>query len=89
MQRRFVSCGVCFLYIVYIKNVSIVLGGGRANWWANEVEWGEVHRYRVSVGPLFGKFVGFVMTKDNILHLNFLYHNFMWCMLDIENYSGY
>jgi hypothetical protein len=56
---------------------------------ANEVEWGEAHRYRVSVGPLFGKFVGFVMTKDNILHLNFLYHDFMWCMLDIENYSGY
>ena len=44
---------------------------------ADKVEWGESYGYRVTVGPLFGKFVGFIITENIFVRTNFLDHDFM------------
>lgn len=50
------------------------VGIGGLVWYlvAYEVEWGESYGYRVTVDPLFGKFVGFIITKNIVVRTNFL-----------------
>ena len=64
------------LYISFnIKNVTIVLGGGRGIGGPRRyslAKWGEVQRHRVLISFLFGKFVSFIKTENIIVCSNFL-----------------